>query len=69
MRGIPSDGRLACDVTHDDPVRLARIAAVRSAGELDHATRSRAREMTPAQRLREGFALSAFAARLAGAAR
>jgi hypothetical protein len=53
------------DVRHDDPVPLARAAAVRSARERDGAVRARARAQTPAARLSEGLRLSRFAARLA----
>jgi hypothetical protein len=57
------------DVHHDDPARRGRAAAVRSATELDPATRRRASLASPAERLREGFALARFAARLQGRAR
>jgi hypothetical protein len=57
------------DVRHDDPAARGRSAAVRSATELDPATRRRAARSSPAERLREGLALSRFAARLRGRAR
>jgi len=56
------------DVHHHDPLPVARAAAVSSRAEQDPRTRDRARTMTRAQRLREGFALSRFASRIAGAA-
>jgi hypothetical protein len=62
-------GVRAFDVRHDDPAAQGRAAAVRSAAELDAATRRRAARSSPAERLREGFALSRFAARLQGRAR
>jgi hypothetical protein len=57
------------DVPHRDPAPLARAAAVRSRAELDPATREHAKRLTSAERLREGFALGAFAARLRARAR
>jgi hypothetical protein len=52
------------DVTHRDPHPLARSAAIRSMREQDPYTRSTARSMTIAQRLRAGLALSSAAWRL-----
>jgi hypothetical protein len=54
-------GARAFDVKHDDPRVTARCAAVRAPRELDPATREHVRTLTPAERLREGIALSAFA--------
>jgi len=56
------------DVVHRDPAPLGRSAAIRSAAELDLATRDLAKRLTGAERLRAGFALCAMAARLRGRA-
>ncbi|MBA2794392.1 MAG: hypothetical protein H0U32_10450 [Thermoleophilaceae bacterium] len=62
---IPSVRSL--DVEHDDPLRNARRAAVRSAREQDAATRHHGAALTPSGRLHEGFELSRFASRLLAA--
>jgi hypothetical protein len=58
----------AYDVRHEDPAPAARAAAVRSASERDPRLRDRARAQTMAERLREGFELARFGARLRDAA-
>lgn len=53
------------DFEINDPLALARSAAIRSAREQDPLTRETARRMTPAERLRTAFELSRVAAELA----
>jgi len=57
-------GVRAFDIGHEDPAPLARAAAIRSPREQDPAVRDRARQQTPAERLREGVLLARFARRL-----
>jgi hypothetical protein len=57
------------EVEHHDPCPLARTAAVRSRVEADSRTRTHALALTPAERLKAGFELSRFAARVHAAAR
>jgi len=59
----------AFDVRHDDPVPIARAAAVRSAEERDPNLREWALAQSMAERLRDGFALSRFATQLRDAPR
>jgi hypothetical protein len=55
------------DVEHRDPHAQARIAAIRSGAERSQATRALERDLTAPERLRAGFAMSRFAARLRAA--
>lgn len=59
----------AFEIEHPDPHPTARAAAVRAPAERDPALRERVRGQTAAARLREGFRLAEFAARLRGSAR
>jgi hypothetical protein len=52
------------DIRHDDPVSLARTAAIRSRIEQDPQTREEMRNMTPSQRLQLAFELSRSLTRL-----
>ena len=52
------------DVKHDDPVSLARTAAIRARSEQDPLTREAARGMTPSERLERAVAISRELARL-----
>jgi len=52
------------DVKHDDPVSLARTAAIRSRVEQDPQTREQMRAMSPSERLRLAFELSRSLTRL-----
>ena len=54
----------ACDISHSDRRRRARAASVRSGSERDGHTRAVERSLSPGERLRIGFELSRFAARL-----
>lgn len=46
------------DVKHDDPVPLARTAAIRSSAEQDPEPRRALRALPPAERLRIAFRLA-----------